>query len=121
MVAVVVTAIGMVGILSALHQCAVVMAISERQIAANYLLNQKMWESQELLRKGELAEGQTSGRYDPPYEDFNWTRTVAEFPESFGNESVTLKNYLWMETLTIAWQRRGTVRDLTLTRYVLKP
>lgn len=120
MVAVVVTAIGMVGVLSALNQCAVVMATSERQIAANYLLNQKMWESQELSRKGELARGQTSGIFELPYEDFNWTRTVADFPGTFGNESEVLKNYLVEENVAISWQRRGIVRDLTMISYAPK-
>lgn len=121
MVAVVVTAVGMVGVLSAMNQCAVVMAISERQIAANYLLNQKMWETQEMSRKGELVLGQTSGAFEAPNEDFNWTRTVSEFPESFGNESGALKNYLVEENVTISWQRRGTVRDMTVISYAPKP
>lgn len=121
MVAVVVTAVGMVGVLSALNQCAVVMATSERQIAANYLLNQKMWETQEMSRKGELALGKASGTFEAPNEAFNWTRTVAEFPESFGNESGTLKNYLVEENVTISWQRRGIMRDMTVISYAPKP
>ncbi len=121
MVAVVVTAVGMVGVLSALNQCAIVMATSERQITANYLLNQKMWETQEMSRTGELALGKMSGTFEAPYDDFNWTRTVSEFPKSFGNESETLKNYLVEENVTISWQRRGTDRGLTVITYAPKP
>jgi prepilin-type N-terminal cleavage/methylation domain-containing protein len=121
MVAVVVTAVGMVGVLSALNQCAVVMATSERQITANYLLNQKMWETQEMSRTGELALGKASGIFEAPYGDFNWTRTISEFPESFGNESETLKKYLVEENVTIGWQRRGTDRGLTVVAYAPKP
>jgi prepilin-type N-terminal cleavage/methylation domain-containing protein len=120
MVAVVVTTVGMVVVLSALHQCAVVLAASEKQIAANYLLDRKIWESQELSRKKELVEGENEGTFEPPSEDFTWKRTVAAFPEGFGNESERLKNYLWMETLEVAWKRQGTARNLTVVRYVPK-
>ncbi|GEM_PF-1044663 len=118
MVAVVVTAIGMVVVLSALRQCIQVMTASEKQITANELLNRKIWESTQMVRNSSLKEGETSGHFDAPYEDYNWTRAVTEFPEGFENESATLKSRLWKETLTVAWQARGDVRDIVLTRYV---
>lgn len=120
MVAVMVTAIGMVAILSALRQCILVMTASEKQIAANELLNRKLWESAQMVRNGSLKEGEASGYFETPYEDFNWTRAVVEFPESFGDEPETLKNRLWKEILTIAWQGPGNARQMTLTRYVLR-
>jgi len=125
MVAVMISAIGMVFVLSALQRTMAVLSTAEKMTTANYLLNRRIWENDQLDGESGPEEGETSGEFDEPYELFRWRRTVSEFPDIFGEESEPLKLHLWAETTTISWQGRGIARDLqtrnlTVTRFLNK-
>lgn len=120
-VAVVVAAVGMVFILSALQRCMSVMVISEKMMTANYLLNRKVWENDlEEIKEG-AGTAETSGDFDAPYEQFHWVRNVAELPAgSLGNETGLLQDYLLLETTVISWNDKAASRNLTLNRLLAK-
>ena len=121
MAAVAVIAVGMVFVLSAFSQCASSLAIAQKMVTANYLLNGKIWEI-DLAHKvnNGSEEGEWSGTFVSPNEEFNWTQIVQPVSADFGQETSFVQENLNEEILKIAWSQGKVAKDISVTRYVHK-
>ena len=119
--AVAVIAVGMVFILSAFSQCMSSLVLAQKMVTANYLLNGKIWEI-DLAHKvnNGSEEGEWSGTFVSPNEEFNWTQIVQPVSTDFGQETSFVQENLHEEILKIAWSQGKVSKDISVTRYVHK-
>jgi prepilin-type N-terminal cleavage/methylation domain-containing protein len=122
MAAAAVIAVGMVFVLGAFNQCMSALTTAQRTITASRLLNAKIWEDDAFLKTvAGLEAGNESGVFSPPYENFNWSRSVYEDSFSdYGNESAVLEKNLNKEELKVIWQQGKKTKDISITRCVKK-
>jgi prepilin-type N-terminal cleavage/methylation domain-containing protein len=114
-----VIAIGLVFVLGALGRCMTSLTVAQRMIEANYLLSDKMWES-DLGRRAEngAQEGSWEGVFEAPNDRFNWTRLVAGVTADMGNRSSVFNQTYAEETVRVLWMQGKTQRSVDVTRYV---
>jgi len=123
LVASAVIAVGMVYVLGALGRCMTALAASERMVTASFLLNNKLWQLDELYRQDQGAEmGTDRGRFDEPYDLFEWeqftTAVSAEVGDGY-NQTTLLRDAFLEETVRVSWSTQGqAARSISVTRYV---
>jgi len=122
LVAAAVIAVGMVYVLGALGRCMTALAASERMVTATFLLNNKLWQLDEIYRQDQGAEaGTDNGRFNEPYDGFEWTQATAPVSANLGdefNQTTLLRDLFLEETVTVSWKQGAATRDISVTRYV---
>ncbi len=122
LVASVVIAVGMVYVLGALGRCMTALATSERMVTGTFLLNNKLWQLDEIYRQDQGAEaGTDNGQFTEPYERFEWTQSASSVSAEVGdefNQTAVLREAFLEETVTVSWKQGRTTRDISVTRYV---
>ncbi|MFH0877449.1 MAG: prepilin-type N-terminal cleavage/methylation domain-containing protein, partial [Candidatus Omnitrophota bacterium] len=121
LVAVAIIAVGMVFILAGFSQCMASLSTARKMSVASFLLNKKIWEKAEFdWQTNGTEEGQWSGEFDEPYQDYSWVDVVGPVVADFGNETEVVNNLLLEETLTVLWSQTNRAKNLSIIRYVKK-
>ncbi len=122
LVAAAVIAVGMVYVLGALGRCVTALTTSERMVTATFLLNNKLWQLDEIYRQDQGAEaGTDNGVFTEPYERFEWAQTTSMVPADVGdafNQTTALREAFLEETVTVSWAQGKATRAISATRYV---
>lgn len=121
LIAVAVIAVGMVFVLGAFSQCMSSLATAQKMVTADQLLNAKIWEEDLAFKQNNgTEEGELSGVFPEPYEDFNWTQTIRPVSADWGNQTSFVQEVLNEEVLKVVWPQGRVVKDVSVIRYVKK-
>jgi Tfp pilus assembly protein PilV len=116
LVAVVVIAVGMVAVLGALNQCLAIHVNAEKEIAANYVLNN-------IIRDFDVCKWGTPDErcvrmLGAAAEGFNLTRTVSDVAADFGADNTLIQDNFFQEEFRLTWKQGKLSRDISYVRYV---
>ncbi|NCC52838.1 MAG: prepilin-type N-terminal cleavage/methylation domain-containing protein [Spartobacteria bacterium] len=114
MLALVILGISLVGLTATTSRCLAIARKARNYENARRLLGQI--ELTDPLFDEEIEPGDDSGSFDPPYEDYKWSRTIEQVAEEGEDEEG-----LYKITMRVIWSDRGRDTKEEVVTYLYAP